>query len=808
MALIRRPGWGGAAVALFASWTAAASAQSAATWVPAPVRGQAFQLSIRNIMRGPELVGEAPTGVRWTDDSRWVYFRWRPGGLAWNAEPSLYRVAARGGEPEQLTDAQADEAAPLIAPGDLSPDGRWRVSTVRGDLWLVDRRTMKTRRLTHTQAAEGSPVFSSDGKSVLYREGNDLFRTSLADGSWEQLTRIEQGPAPEEPPEPTGEARFLRDQQLELFEHVRRIKAEEDKQKAEREAREAMEPRAVHIDKNERVLSLQATRDGAHVLVSTFTPAQDPKQPIIPEWITEDGFTQEVPGRTKVGEEQGTSRIGLVTTATGAVSWLPTAPGDYKGEGQPSPVNAGWNDAGTMGFVFSTSYDDKEWWLWSVDPSNGDVTLVDHLHDDAWVGGPCFAGCVGFVPGTDRIWYVSEATGYAQLYSVNADGTDRKALTTGSWEVLGVDMPADRSRFLLTTSEGSPFNENAYWMDFDGRNKRPVTQGDGRYAATLSPDGRRFAFVHDVSNRPAELFLAGATKPMDMTPVTHSPTADWLSFPWLKPEIVHFRATDGTMVPARIYRPRDLGAQPNGGAVIFVHGAGYLHNVHNYWSSYYREYMFNHFLAASGFTVLDVDYRGSAGYGRDWRTAIYEWMGGKDMSDQVDGAHWLVQNEGVDARRIGMYGGSYGGFMTEMSIFTAGETFRSGAALRSVTDWAHYNHGYTSDILNLPQNDPEAYKKSSPIYFAQDLRPDQHLLILHGMVDTNVHFSDDVRLVQRLIELGKENWEFQPYPVENHGFVEPTSWTDEYRRIFELFERTLSKPGCTDDGGLCPVPVG
>jgi len=213
--------------------------------------------------------------------------------------------------------------------------------------------------------------------------------------------------------------------------------------------------------------------------------------------------------------------------------------------------------------------------------------------------------------------------------------------------------------------------------------------------------------------------------------------------------------------------------------------------------------MFNHLLAASGYTVLDIDYRGSAGYGRDWRTAIYRWMGGKDLSDQVDGARWLVANERVDANRIGIYGGSYGGFMTLMALFTAGETFRAGAALRSVTDWAHYNHGYTSDILNLPQNDEEAYEKSSPIYFAQFFHPDQHLLILHGMVDTNVHFSDVVRLAQRLIELGKENWEFQPYPVENHGFVEPTSWTDEYRRIFELFERTLRAPECAVNGGSC-----
>ncbi len=811
MASARRPvrsGLAVLAVSLLALGPARVRAQSVATWVPEPVRGQTFRLSIKSIMRGPELVGEAPVDLRWTDDSKWLYFRWRPGGAEWNVPRSLYRVSAKSGEPAKVTADQARRDAPLIARGDLSPDRKWRVSSVAGDLWLVNRRTMATRRLTRTPAAETSPRFSADGKSVIYRQGDNLFRVSLVDGSREQLTRIERGPAPRTPQEPTGEAKFLRDQQLELFAHVRRITAEQDSQKAERKAREAEEPRTLYLDKGERVRSLQATPDGAHVLIATYTPAENVKHPIVPEWVTEDGFTHEIQGRSLVGEQQGTSRIGLITTATGAMTWLPIEPGDYKGEGAPRPLNAGWNDAGTMGFVLSRSFDNKDWWLWSVDPANGEVTLVDHLHDDAWVGGPCFARCVGFVPGSDRIWYVSEATGYAQMYAVNPDGSDRRALTSGEWEVLGVEIPEDRSGFLIAANKTSPFNQNVYRMDFDGGNFRPVTDGTGRYEATPSPNGRRLAVVHDVANRPQELFLADAKTPMRMTQVTHSPTAAWLSFPWIKPAIIHFKARDGVMVPARIYRPGDMGAEPNGAGVIFVHGAGYLHNVHDYWSDYYREYMFNQFLAASGFTVLDIDYRGSAGYGRDWRTAIYEHMGGKDMTDQVDGAHWLVSHEGVDARRIGMYGGSYGGFMTEMSIFTAGETFRAGAALRSVTDWAHYNHGYTSDILNLPQNDSAAYKRSSPIYFAQNLRPDQYLLILHGMVDTNVHFSDDVRLVQRLIELGKENWEFQPYPVENHGFVEPTSWTDEYRRIFELFERTLSKPGCTNGGGLCPVPHG
>ncbi|HQK71275.1 MAG TPA: prolyl oligopeptidase family serine peptidase, partial [Bacteroidales bacterium] len=175
---------------------------------------------------------------------------------------------------------------------------------------------------------------------------------------------------------------------------------------------------------------------------------------------------------------------------------------------------------------------------------------------------------------------------------------------------------------------------------------------------------------------------------------------------------------------------------------------------------------------------------------RDWRTAIYRYMGGKDLDDHIDGAKYLVEEHQIDPERIGIYGGSYGGFITLMAMFTKPGVFAAGAALRPVTDWAHYNHGYTSNILNTPVADSIAYVRSSPIYYAEGLKGD--LLICHGMIDDNVHFQDVVRLVQRLIELGKDNWELAVYPLESHSFREPSSWTDEYKRIFKLFERTLN----------------
>jgi dipeptidyl aminopeptidase/acylaminoacyl peptidase len=310
----------------------------------------------------------------------------------------------------------------------------------------------------------------------------------------------------------------------------------------------------------------------------------------------------------------------------------------------------------------------------------------------------------------------------------------------------------------------------------------------GANQVALSPDEKNLAIVYSYSNKPWELYLQENKPGGKLQQVTFkAESPEFKSYPWKDPEVINFTARDGAMVYARLFKPAT--PHPLKPAVIFVHGAGYLQNAHKWWSSYFREYMFNNLLADNGYYVIDIDYRGSAGYGRDWRTGIYRYMGGKDLTDQLDGVNYLVKNFGVDPKRVGIYGGSYGGFITLMAMFTTPDSFAAGAALRPVTDWAHYNHGYTSNILNEPFNDSIAYRRSSPIYFANGLKG--NLLICQGMADLNVHFQDAVRLTQRLIELGKDNWQIAPYPLEDHGFVEPSSWTDEYKRIFKLFEQVL-----------------
>jgi dipeptidyl aminopeptidase/acylaminoacyl peptidase len=516
-------------------------------------------------------------------------------------------------------------------------------------------------------------------------------------------------------------------------------------------------------------------------VVAAVTETGNARNTVVPNYVTESGYTEDISGRSNVGDPQSTTRLAAIGVETGEVKWV-----DHE---QKRDVQLGlpvWSEDGTKAVTVGRAADNKDRWIFALDPATGKTRVLANQHDDAWVDGPG-ANTIGWMKNDREVYFQSEKTGYSHLYAVAWDGGEPRALTSGNWEVSGVRQSKDKSHFYLTASKDSPYEQHLYQMDGDGGPLTRLTKEPGRHAATVSPDDRWIADIYSYTNQPPELYVEENRPMAEGKKLTTSPAPEFSQYPWLDVPIVTFTARDGVQVPARLFKP--AGFKQGGPAVVFVHGAGYLQNVDRKWSTYYHEYLFNHILMERGFTVIDVDYRGSAGYGRNWRTAIYEHMGGKDLDDIVDAARYLVSQHGVDPGKIGLYGGSYGGFITLMAMFTQPDVFAAGAALRPVSDWALYNHGYTADILNVPQTDSEAYRKSSPIYFAPGLKG--ALLICHGMVDTNVEFQDTVRLVQKLIELRKENWELAVYPAENHGFVEPASWADEYKRILTLFEKNL-----------------
>jgi dipeptidyl aminopeptidase/acylaminoacyl peptidase len=783
-----------------------------------------FELTVDSIMRGSDLVGYPPTGLRWSGDSQKLYFDWRKPA---EDKASTYVVARAGGVPRKLTDDEAKNIPPAAG-------GRWDKAHRRvlfvdgGDIVMVDAISGARRQITKTAGAESNPRWARNDTHVTWvREGN-LFIAPIDPGVSPLLTQLTDV-APKRPePRLTDSQRFLRDEEEKLLDFVAKQKAE--RKKTEDEQKKNRLP-AFELQDRQTAVDLMLSPDDTHVFIVIAERAVGVKPTIVPNYVTATGYTEDIPARSNVGDAQDRRLLGVLNLKTAKTAWAdgsfapaaPTAPEveadstpNSSSQEKPAPAEGAapdrrarraepdirWSmpvvsDDGKYVVASARSGDNKDRWHVILDPESGKTRVIDLLHDDAWVreagGGGFGAATVEFLPDNKAIWFLSERDGWMHLYTLDAsvDGAKPVQLTSGRWEVASAEVARDGRKFYLTTSEEHPGERHLYSMPIAGGTRTKITSMAGSNQAEVSPDDSTLGLVFSYSNKPPEVYVMPNAVAAHATQITISPTETWRSFKWIDPKVITFKARDGVDVYARLFTPEMAGARrdPTRPGVVFVHGAGYLQNAHKYWSTYFREYMFHNLLAARGYVVLDVDYRASSGYGRDWRTAIYRHMGGKDLEDIVDGAKYLSAAEKVDAKRIGVYGGSYGGFITLMGMFTTPDVFAAGAALRPVTDWAHYNHGYTSNILNNPQKDAEAYRKSSPIYFAEGLKG--ALLICHGMVDTNVHFQDSVRLAQRLIELRKENWELAVYPVENHGFTEETSWADEYRRILKLFDDNL-----------------
>ncbi len=770
---------------------------------------QRLVLTIDTIMRGPSLTGYEPRDVRWSPDSQSVYFGWKERTEPIEKDFDTYVVGRDGQGLRKLSEDEAKNAPPVRAV--WTRDRKRAVLVDDGDvfLWAAGRR----RNITNTEERESNARFTQDERHVTFVRDNNLFVVSLDDGTVEQKTYIvsadEKTPLWDEK-KGTANDEWIKSEERNLIETVDRRTKKREEEEAKQKREHPIKP--FKLEKKERVADLQLSPDGKYAIASFTTDVDKVKKTIVPNYVTESAYTEEIPSREKAGDILTVTRIASISTSNGEVKWFETglkaAPPPAVAQSQSKqetkeresatermgtqergttatvkdravaygPVR--FSDDGSKAFVTLRAADNKDWWLFSFDPVTAKGRVLATTHDDAWVR-RMFRN-TGWLPDSERIWFISEASGYAHLYVVPFSAGEPQQLTSGKWEVDEADISDDKKSFLLTTSEESPYERHLYRMPLAGGARVKLTSAPGRHDAVVSPDGAVIADVYSYTNKPPEVYV-GKTK------VTTSPAPEFFTYPWIDVPITTYKASDGADVPVQVFKPANW--KPGGPAVVFVHGAGYAQNVDRWWGFYSREYMFHHFLMEHGYIVLNADYRASAGYGRDWRTAIYRHMGGRDLEDEVDAAKYLVSQYGVDPKRIGMYGGSYGGFMTLMAMFTAPGVFTSGAALRPVSDWSAYNHPYTSDILNTPVTDPVAYRQSSPIYFADGLKG--NLLICHGVVDTNVHFQDTVRLVQRLIELRKENWNLAIYPMENHGFVEPASWTDEYKRIFKLFESTL-----------------
>ncbi len=762
-------------------------------------------LTIEKIMSDAKWIGSSPSNPFWNVDGTKLFFDWNPENAP---SDSLYYITSDNTTPEKASD---DQKQNVVRANSViyNVNKTACVYEENGDIFLEEIKSGTIQRITQTEEREYNPQFSFGEKEIVYTRDQNLFAWDMGNGETRQLTNIQTGNDEKKEEKLSAEDQWLAKEQIQYMQVLRERKDNEHLAKVYDSMHANKELKKINIG-DKRIRDLSISPDGRFISYQLYQSPSNRESTMVPNYITGSGYTTEIPGRQKVGEPEGTYQFFIIDRQMDSVFEVktdsiegirdipeffkeyPTELAERKKENALRKVyfaSAKWSPVGKNLVMDIRAQDHKDRWLMLWDPTTKKLKLLDRQHDSAWIGGPGIWN-TGWLD-ENNYWYQSEGTGFSHLYSVNVHTKKKKAYTSGKYEVLDAQLSHDKKYFYLTTNEVEPAQHQYYRLRISDNKTEKITDMVGGNEVTISPDEKNIAILYSYTNKPPELYLQENKAGARPEPITHkAQSTEYKSYPWRDPEIFTFAARDGALVHGRVYKP--VHPDIHKPAVIFVHGAGYLQNIDKWWSQYYfREMMFNNLLADHGYYVMDIDYRGSAGYGRDWRTAIYRHMGGKDLTDNVDAANYLVKTFGVDPKRIGIYGGSYGGFITLMAMFTTPDVFAAGSGQRSVSDWANYNNGYTSEILNKPYEDSLAYRRSSPIYFVNGLKG--HLLMCHGMADQNVHFQDIVKVTQRLIELGKDNWELAPYPMENHEFEDPSSWTDEYKRIYKLFEEVLKK---------------
>lgn len=493
------------------------------------------------------------------------------------------------------------------------------------------------------------------------------------------------------------------------------------------------------------------------------------KPPIpIPDYLTERVSTSD--GRRETAED-GPSAVRMF-------AWDAES-GERSELGFCAPYDAGWysvvgwepDDAEAGGSALVVRWTAPDWscqQYFRVQPRSWSELLFPRDCAPGWVGGPANRArrgpCTGYRFATER-------DGSSQLESY--------ARVEG--EIDDFDV-LDEHRVLVEAVTRDPGHHELVWLD--AHEARRIEQPSGcNEGARASLDGRTVAFVHESSGVPAEIWVSD---PRGARALTRTAPAAFERVDWPRPARRAFRSADGTRVWANVWLPGASRAP----CIVFVHGAGYLQNVTDSLTEYPLNWMFHARLARLGYAVVDVDYRGSRGYGREFRTAVKDRLGEKELEDIHAALEELGRAGAIDTARVALYGGSYGGFLTLMALFVEPGRWRAGAALRSVTDWRAYHPTYTQPRLGKPSEHPEAYARSSPIDHVDGLR--DPLLLLHGLRDDNVFAQDTLRLVEALVLRGK-SFELMLYPSQGHGYDSGPHWLDQYQRIERFLRKHLDE---------------
>ena len=734
---------------------------------------------------------------RWDVEGKWFYFRFDTLNQVSDPMPESpwWRVSRDGKKIESVT---AEAAARLPVNVQYTDDGS-RAIYQQGQRLFYWKKAGGARMLVAGGLVRGFPRWHRDDHEVRWVAENALYTMDPESGVLRQLTATF---TPREEPKADRNVDAVRKAQEELFDFVKRNRLVRDTNEARARRLRDARPVTTPVRTGETLGQIEYSGEGGWVAY-VVRPRVQPTSTTYSDYVNDSGFVFQRQSRPKVGQALVRTRIMLVPADSMAIPDSVKAVAVDTTEFK-KPVIAVQILSSADGRHLVAEYqsvDYKDRWIVEVEPSTGKIArTLFHDHDEAWFGGAGNAqgwhapSYVEFAY-TGELLLTSEKSGFAHVYAVNLANGDTRAITSGEWEVRGISKHRDGRQLWITAGIEHPAESHQYLVPITGGTPQRVDRtGEGVANAVRSPDDQVLAMSWSTPYSIPDLYLQPVSGKSAPVQVTRGGSDAFWRIAWPTQDFIRFMDDKGKPVFARVFRP--VGEQhPSRPAVLEIHGAGYTQGVWKQFggSSAHGGMLYAQQITAKGGTYVQLDYRGSAGYGRDYRTDVYRSMGDRDVASAVSLIPVLAKDYNVNPQRVGLFGCSYGGFYTLMALFKHPGTFQAGVAQCSVTDWAHYNHGYTARILNgTPADDSIAYRVSSPVFHAAGLQ--DRLLLQHGLIDGNVQYQDAVRLVQRMMELGKD-FEFVTYPVDEHGWQTIWARRDSQRRMQKLFDETLFDVG-------------
>ena len=701
---------------------------------PAAARGQEKMLTVEEIYDPVKRVAlgvTTPVTFVWLKDGEHFLHPRKRGGAN-----VLMRVNARTGEAAPFFDAARMEAALLKIQGvtadeakELTQEETYRLNPAQtavllnaaGDLFYYELNAEAATRLTSSpEQEEAEEDFSPDGRTVSFVRGNDLYVIDLATRAERRLTK-------------TGGEKILNGILDWVYEEELYGRGKKRGYWWSPDSR-----RIAYLSLDERP-------------VHTF--------PVV-DHIPRRQVLEDTP-YPLAGDPNPLVRLGVVEAASAETRWVDTAgyaPEDFL------IARVSWTPDSRRVVYHAQNREQTFLDLNATDPSTGRTTRLFRETTKAWV--EAVDDNPRWLRDGSFIWR-SERTGWQHLYRYAADGKLVKQLTDGPWEVRGIDALDEAAGWLyFHGTEHSHIAEHVYRVRLDGTGLRRLTQAEGNHRPTFSPTAALFIDTWSDINTPTQVRTHSADGAL-LRVIDENRAEALRQYRLGKAELLRVKARDGFEMEAMMIRPPDFDPSKKYPVVQFTYAGPHAPQVKNAWGN--ATYLWHQMLAQKGYIVWYLDNRSASGKGAVSAWTSYKNFGPPELRDLEDGLAYLKGLPYVDGSRIGMWGWSFGGYMTTYAL-THSKQWKLGIAGGSVTDWANYDSIYTERYMLTPQNNPEGYRAGSPLAAAANLSA--KLLLIHGAIDDNVHMSNTVQFGYELQKAGRQ-FGLMIYPKTRHGVTDP-----------------------------------